>query len=1062
MAINKVKFGNQTLIDLTDTTATADKILTGFGAYGKDGVWMDGSLVPGADDGYVYQDQDNYVVLDDDEGVGVGVTPLTVTENGTYNAGTRRAYNPVTVDVQPTLQSKSVTPTESQQTVTPDSGKDGLSQVVVAGIDAGYVGSSVPRKSSSDLTATSWRYSSNTTYDYISPTISMPAGYYSTSANMGFTKILTDITGLPRQSAVTITPTEARQTAAQSRRWLTGNITVAGISSTYVGSGVPTKSSADLIRNGATITVPAGYYSGQASKSVASMTLPTGTQNGSVGTFKATIGGPESTTRYLNIPVGYHTASEYYTVASVPFMSLPTSASTSPTGMMKSTVTANTTNQYINIPSGYNENSAYYTIRGDSDLIPENIKSGVTIFGVEGTAQSEPNLRTAEVTPTEETQVIIGDLDTEVLVANSANTYLTVYYSAGSQEELIRRISLGTGDFDSTTVFPIKYRFQFAISMYKGSSSGPYIYRTIKINTVVTFTELGKATDTIGEIDIDDTIINKLVITRGGLVNSFTIFVVFNDSISETFSYAKVDPASTMQPLRVYRIDTTEYDGLSQVTVNPIPSNYLIPFGVSTISKNGTYNVRSFSSARVLVTEMPALATIVSGGTTTTEGYVKYDGTNYYRTNRSFYFNKGDSVLLHAPQRGQDQGYYGDIYIDDSFVRNAVYSYTTPSSIMAMNIQKSGNDMYVNTIYDEAVADTYATQMITRTFTSDPFIIPDNITKIGSHAFYNASSLSQVYGPYITSIGSSAFHNNRGLYNVSFPRLTNMDGFAFSYCQNLLSFDAPFLSTVGSYAFASCYRLQTVSMPEARTIGSYAFQSCSSLAAAIFPSVSTVYQYAFTSCSNLSSISFPICSSIGMGAFACCYNIARVANEEFPALTSLGNYRFRSCSKLTNVNLSRIAFVGAYTFGNCSSLTTVNMPSLTSIGTSAFYSCWELVDISFPLVSQISSAAFRSCTKLSTLVLPVINKISGSTFWGCSNLLSLYLLNTSSVVNLVATNAFGGTPISDYTTSTGGVYGSIFVPANLYNSYITSTNWSVYSSRFVSLTDAQISAILNS
>ena len=48
MAINKVKFGNQTLIDLTDTTATADKILTGFGAYGKDGVWMDGTASTGS------------------------------------------------------------------------------------------------------------------------------------------------------------------------------------------------------------------------------------------------------------------------------------------------------------------------------------------------------------------------------------------------------------------------------------------------------------------------------------------------------------------------------------------------------------------------------------------------------------------------------------------------------------------------------------------------------------------------------------------------------------------------------------------------------------------------------------------------------------------------------------------------------------------------------------------------------------------------------------------------------------------------------------------------------
>lgn len=47
MARNKIVFFDETLIDLTGTTATADKILTGYGAYGKDGVWMDGTATSG-------------------------------------------------------------------------------------------------------------------------------------------------------------------------------------------------------------------------------------------------------------------------------------------------------------------------------------------------------------------------------------------------------------------------------------------------------------------------------------------------------------------------------------------------------------------------------------------------------------------------------------------------------------------------------------------------------------------------------------------------------------------------------------------------------------------------------------------------------------------------------------------------------------------------------------------------------------------------------------------------------------------------------------------------------
>lgn len=52
----------------------------------------------------------------------------------------------------PTLQSKSITPSEETQTVTPDSGYDGLSQVTVGAISNTYVGSRVTKKSAQTYT----------------------------------------------------------------------------------------------------------------------------------------------------------------------------------------------------------------------------------------------------------------------------------------------------------------------------------------------------------------------------------------------------------------------------------------------------------------------------------------------------------------------------------------------------------------------------------------------------------------------------------------------------------------------------------------------------------------------------------------------------------------------------------------------------------------------------------------------------------------------------------------------------------------------------------------------
>ena len=61
-------------------------------------------------------------------GPSVTVEPLSVMENGTTTAPSGKAYSPVSVNVQPTLQSKTAT---ENGTVTPDSGYDGLSQVNV-------------------------------------------------------------------------------------------------------------------------------------------------------------------------------------------------------------------------------------------------------------------------------------------------------------------------------------------------------------------------------------------------------------------------------------------------------------------------------------------------------------------------------------------------------------------------------------------------------------------------------------------------------------------------------------------------------------------------------------------------------------------------------------------------------------------------------------------------------------------------------------------------------------------------------------------------------------------
>lgn len=174
---------------------------------------------------------------------------VSITSNGTVDVS---SYASASVNVSggsPALQSKSVTPTETAQTVEPDSGYDGLSDVTVGAISSSYVGSSITQRSSTDLTTSGL-------------TVNVPAGYYGTSASKSVT---------PTLQAKTVSPTESQQVAEPDA----GNdglssVTVNAISSTYVGSGITARSSSDLTASGATVTAPAGYYATAASKSIAS------------------------------------------------------------------------------------------------------------------------------------------------------------------------------------------------------------------------------------------------------------------------------------------------------------------------------------------------------------------------------------------------------------------------------------------------------------------------------------------------------------------------------------------------------------------------------------------------------------------------------------------------------------------------------------------------------------------------------------------------------------------------------------------------------------------------
>ncbi len=239
------------------------------------------------------------------------------------------------------------------------------------------------------------------------------------------------------------------------------------------------------------------------------------------------------------------------------------------------------------------------------------------------------------------------------------------------------------------------------------------------------------------------------------------------------------------------------------------------------------------------------------------------------------------------------------------------------------------------------------------------------------------------------------------------------------------------------------------------TIGAYAFQGCYHLTSANFPICTTIGTNAFNSCSSLTTPNFPVCTLISMNAFGGCSNLTTVS---FSACTTIGVSAFKGCSNLTTVSFPACTMIYSYAFQNCSSLPTVSFPACTTIGDSAFQNCDNLISANFPMCTVINANAFNGCSSLTTLKFPACTRIGISAFSRCYHLLSLYLLG-SSVASLINVNAFISTPISTYRTYTGGVYGSIYVRASLLTEWQAAKNWTVYSSRFVGLTDEEIAAL---
>ena len=165
-----------------------------------------------------------------------GITPagtIDISSNGTYDVTEYASANVNVPEKEFNTQTKTATPSTSQQIITPDSGYDGLSQITVEAIPSGSL--STPTISSSGLITAQVGTS----------------GYLASGTKV--TKQLTT------QAAKTVTPTASEQTVVNSAVYTTGAVKVAAVPSetkTITANGTYTPSSGKYLTQ-VTVNVPA-------------------------------------------------------------------------------------------------------------------------------------------------------------------------------------------------------------------------------------------------------------------------------------------------------------------------------------------------------------------------------------------------------------------------------------------------------------------------------------------------------------------------------------------------------------------------------------------------------------------------------------------------------------------------------------------------------------------------------------------------------------------------------------------------------------------------------------